>query len=303
MLKWFSNLVRRQGIVQSGRPLFQERENAIYGLLPHLPAGLFLDVGAAAGRFGRLMLEQSPESEVIGFEPFPGNHPYWEQQLGGDSRARLIKAAVADTRTSARFYVSSTVSGSETSWETMVDYSSLGKIVADDWTAESGKILNVDTVAIDDVIDDRHVRLIKIDVQGGEFGVLKSAVRAIDAGRVDLLVIEFAGEVDVIDFLARRGYRFFDGEYLLIARPDANLEGWDIMRGGTLSTGRPYLYAWPVAEIPQDMIKYCGIFKKWRKAVGGVWTDLVCVRPGFLNTFMVAAKRARDANRRLALPV
>jgi len=53
-----------------------------------------LDVGAAAGSTTRQMLQNSPQSRVIAFEPFPGNFPHFERTIGGDPRVTFVKAAV-----------------------------------------------------------------------------------------------------------------------------------------------------------------------------------------------------------------
>lgn len=289
--------------VRSGQPLFNDRENAVYTVLPHVEPGLMLDVGAAAGIFSRVMLDQSPQSSLIAFEPFLGNHTFWEKELGSDPRARLIKAAVAETRAHARFYVSTVVTGSEKNWEGMAGYSSAGRIVPDSQSTDPAKTFNVDTVTIDDVVGDQHVRFMKIDVQGGELGVLKSASRAIDNGRIDMLFVEFSGEKDVIGFLAERGFQMFDSEYLLSPKAGAALSAWQIFRGGTLSTGRPYHYAWPTTPVSPDPMQYCDQFDEWKRSLGGVWTDLLCIRPGYYATFAKAAQSAREAGVGISLKV
>jgi len=80
-------------------------------VLAHLPPGLMLDIGAAAGGITKRMLESSPNSRVIAFEPFPGNYPHFDKIVGNDSRVTLTKAAVAAKAHKGRLFVSATVSG------------------------------------------------------------------------------------------------------------------------------------------------------------------------------------------------
>jgi FkbM family methyltransferase len=277
--------------ISSGRPFFGERSLAVYDILAKLPPGLMLDVGAAAGGITKRMLERSPQSRVIAFEPFPGNYPHFAKIVGDDPRVTLIKAAVSNKARKGKLFVASTVTGSEKNWEKMVGYSSAGFLVEDD-DKRGEKSIAVDTVRIDDVVGNEHVRFMKIDVQGGELGVLQSAERAISEGRIDFMFVEFAGERDVLKHLLDRGMQIFDSEYLLIPKTSkADFSNWEIFRDLTLSSGTGAHRAWPraISYSPDD---YCRFFDEERKKIGFIWTDIVAVAPHFVEQFAKAAKQA-----------
>jgi FkbM family methyltransferase len=277
-------------VIRSSRTLFGTRPNAIYDVLAHLEPGLMLDVGAAAGMMTLMMLDRSPNSTVIAFEPFPGNHEYIDARLGSDERVTIIKAAVADTTEPVRFYISGTVQGHEPGWGHLVGYSSLGYIVDADHTGD-GTTLTVPTVRVDDVVGSRHVRFMKVDVQGGELGVLQSASQCLAEDRMDVMFVEFGGDLGVLDHIIGSGFEVFDSEYLLIVKPDADLGAWDTFYESNLSTGARYLRGWP-RTTPGEPADYCAMFREQQPRVGSVFTDLVCMRTGFVETYL---KGARDA--------
>jgi FkbM family methyltransferase len=275
--------------IHSSRDLFGERPNAVYDVLGHLEPGLMLDVGAAAGSMTAMMLERSPESTVIAFEPFPGNH--LEQRVGDDPRVTIVRAAVADAIAPARFFVASTVTGSEPGWERFAGYSSAGHIVDDDAATDDGRTIVVPTVRLDDRIGGRHVRFLKVDVQGGELGVLRSAARCLVDSRVDVMFVEFGGDWSLLSYILASGFDVFDSEYLVIADEPPDPQSWRTFRTGDLSVGRRYFRAWPL-ETPSDPRAYCAMFTERLAPRTALQTDLVCVRAGFVDRYLTAAARA-----------
>ena len=276
--------------VLSGQILFGERRHAIYTVLPFLEPGLMLDVGAAAGAFTYLMLKMNPQSRVYAFEPFPGNHPFFEKRLAGDQRATLIKKAVGEKSGTVNFYVSSVVSGSEKGWSEMAGYSSLGHIVST-FNPKSMKSISVECCRIDDVADD-HVRFCKIDVQGGELGVLKGAQELISGKGIDVLFVEFGGELEILKFAAANGYAIFDSEYILTPAKTAVVRPqWNVFHEVAKSTGTMGQLAWPAAA-PRDFTGYCKWLKSEFNRIGSISTDLVFVREDYVPDFLTAAAKA-----------
>lgn len=276
--------------IQSSRDLFGERPDAVYDVLAHLEPGLMLDVGAAAGTFTRRMLDRSPASRVVAFEPFPGNHPFLDDTVGRDPRVTIVKAAVADSTRPSTFKVGKTVVGSEPGWERMVGYSSLGFVVDPD-AAVPESTITVPTARIDDYVEPAGVRFLKIDVQGGELGVLESARRSLRERLIDILFVEFAGEIELVRFIIDHGFDVFDSEYLLIPNESPDLSAWHTFRSSTLSTGRTFTRGWPL-ELPTTPEDYCRMFAAERRKVGTIQTDLVCVRSDFVDVFLRAAGQA-----------
>src|SRR5690349_18392817 len=146
------------------KPGYAERE--IYEWLRDLPPGLMLDVGGAAGRTAARVLEFSPKSRGVAFEPFPGNHPFIDGRLGTDPRVAIVKQAVSNKKSNVSFYVQSTITNGVGAWAGMEGYSSGGQIVAKS-DPRAQKAITVPTCRLDDEIAEQ-VRFLKIDVQGGE---------------------------------------------------------------------------------------------------------------------------------------
>ena len=266
--------------IRPGRHFFQHRKWAPFEMLAHLDPGLIIDAGAANGSMTKAALRHAkPGSRAIAFEPFPGNWPTCEKNLAG-SPATLIKAALGAKPGIAKFYVRATVPES--------GYSSLGYLVETKSLLErfkmwlrrrrhpDGRMYSVPVVRVDDHATER-VLFLKIDVQGGELGVLKGARNAFDRG-VDLLYVEFGGELDVLRFLLDRGYIIFDQEYLLPQCPQLDLEQWDIVREDKLTTGRQVFRGW-LKSTPEDPGEFCALFDRWKTRVGSVQTDIVAMRP------------------------
>ena len=133
---------------------------------------------------------------------------------------------------------------------------------------------------------------LKVDVQGGEAGVLRSSQTILYNDRVDLMFVEHSGEPEVMGILASYSVIIYDSEYLLIpTRPEANTAAWDVISELRLSTGQRALRAWP-RNAPSKPDAYCGFIAEQRKSIGHVSTDLVCVSGRFHGQFLEAAKRA-----------
>ncbi len=256
------------------RPEFAENVDA-YVWLSSMSPGLMLDVGAAAGWLAARMLEASPRSRVVAFEPFPGNHHFIETKLGSDSRARIVKKAVSNGNAPMKFYVASTVVNGTGIWTGMDGYSSAGLIVpSNDRRAENA--ITVPTCRLDDEINE-PVRFLKMDVQGGEFGVLDGARKLFDERGVELVLAEYTGDPKVIKFLARRGYALFDTDYNT-SRGPLDRDYWRVMHVGKLSTGQNVETARPL-HAPESIDGYVSWFTAERKRYGSLWTDLVAVAP------------------------
>ncbi|MGQ0593072.1 MAG: FkbM family methyltransferase [Gammaproteobacteria bacterium] len=298
-------------LINSRQELFGDRTTGIYDLLSFVEPGLMLDVGAATGGMTRLMLKNSPASRVYALEPFPENFPHFEQRIGSDERVKLFKQAVAEQRGESAFYVSSTVSGSEPGWEKFAGCSSLGYLTPDptararswrsafSWRTNKppklrGQTIRVEMIPIDAVVSER-VRFMKIDVQGGELGVLKSAAGTMTRHGIDMLFVEFLGEFPVAKFLADRGYAIYDHLYSVLPKSaDADTSRWTKVSEGRLSTGRISIHGWPI-DPPREIHAYCSFLNRQRTQVGNAWTDLVCVAPHFTRPFLDAAHAAMKA--------
>jgi FkbM family methyltransferase len=278
-----------RGAVNCGRR-FGDQCNAAYDLLGLLEPALCVDVGATIGRTALRMLDASPASRVVAYEPFGGNLTYFNDHVAGDARVTLRPVAVADRAGAERFTVPGVVKPGETGWaKSLLGYSSLGHLARGGDT--SGEL--VDVVTLDDEVCE-PVRFLKIDVQGGELRVLNGASRLLKEGMVDLIYVEFNGSLEVLRRLRASGYVMFDCAYMawptrrnprnwLRRRADWVLPDWPIVADGVMSMGSRAAHLWP--RVPtRAFAPYCAWFFANRLLRCGMQTDLLCVREDFLPT-------------------
>lgn len=279
-------------------------QDIIYKLIAYQDLKLCLDVGAAAGVTTRWIKDAGSDgTRVIGFEPFPGNHSYFLDHTKTLSNIELVKKAAAAQTGTSSFRVLSTVQGSEKGWESMQGYSSTGALIDDVnaqpvHSAAGFQDLNVDTVAIADLVDE-HVDFMKIDVQGGELDVIKGCEPIIRKHGIDVMYVEFDGDRRIIEFLTSLGYSIFDTDYLLIPKGDDRslLDGIGFydFKVLNLSTGRK-AYRAKLSVADGD---YCDFYNNVRDNCGQIYTDLICVSEPFLGSFfkhfMAFSQRYLDA--------
>jgi FkbM family methyltransferase len=131
-----------------------------------LPAsGHAVDVGAHAGEILRLIVAQAPEGLHWAFEPLPA----FAVRLRADFPAvRVHQVALAAVAGTATFQHVVTNPG----------YSGLRRRTYP--SAQQIESLTVSTARLDDVLPgDQPIAFIKIDVEGGELGVLQGATRTL----------------------------------------------------------------------------------------------------------------------------
>lgn len=108
---------------------------------------------------------------------------------------------------------------------------------------------------------------------------------------IDLMMIEFTGQKEVLSFLNARGYIMFDTRYMLIPHSGAALvQGWIIEGSTYLSTGIKAYFGWPT-DRPTELMNHCEMLRKVRQEIGYVQTDIVAVHRSFLAKFLNALSR------------
>jgi FkbM family methyltransferase len=239
-----------------------------------------IDGGAGAGWTAKSMLRHL-DGEVYAFEPFPGNRRFF---AGLDSRIRLIPKALAERPGRRSFRVAQIVAP-DSAWgrRGMAGYSSSGRLVGGDEQADHV----VECVRADDEIDDEvRIDFIKLDLQGGELGALRGMPRLLSEAR--LLWVEYKGNPGLLDFLATNGFTLFETEYTFWGKPsDAAVEHFDVaLPRRTASNGNTVWKGFrrtPWASYEAD-------FRRLRKEISLVQTDLVCVRDERLDEFRHALR-------------
>jgi FkbM family methyltransferase len=294
--------------VNSGRSLGILSQFPI-GLLSRLEPGLMLDVGAAFGGKTVAILEANPRSRVVAYEPFAGNVPYLERLAESDSRVRLRPVAVADRTGTARLYVPSVIDSDQPPWSRLKGASVVGALTHGR-PGRSAKTFTVPVVRLDDEVGE-HVRFLKIDVQGGEYDVLKGARGLIETHGIDLIYVEFRGDLRVLRFVEAHAYTVFDGGYLawptrryvsnlLRRRTALAIPGWETVREVLVSTGHKAWHVWPPVPF-RSFAPYCAWFYATRFFVAGLQTDLLCVHDSFRDRFFQICLDCHAAARSAAI--
>lgn len=180
----------------------------------------FLDVGANVGVYTALIGSRLPAVKLTAIEPFP---PALEMLYRN--------CAVNDISPDVRPIAVSAATGDATLTITARDvHNRLAH-----GPASPAKGLRVPVMSLDDIIGDDPVRLIKIDVEGGEHDVLRGARHLLSRADPPVLLFELAGHEatygstpeDIVALLTSHGYRTYlmDGAltpYRGVGRPATN---------------------------------------------------------------------------------
>lgn len=290
--------------------------DCIYTILSHMDLGLCVDIGAAAGQITkRLRLCGGPTTNVVAFEPFPGNYPYFYESTKGLDNITLIKKAVSDQPGIAEFFVPSVVKGKEKGWEQFQGYSSTGFLSSAAPAPLSNTLLErklrlllrhvayflgkhekpqkveVEMTTLDREFSDKKIDFIKIDVQGAEEQVLRGAEKLLKDNLIHLMYIEWAGEREVLEILKKYNFIVYDSTYLIgprgkDVRPFEEI-GFKLLQETNLSTGK---VAYDMVLKSDGVSAIEAIQQVSKKGLGWVQTDLIAIHPAVQDKFMEAVK-------------
>jgi FkbM family methyltransferase len=171
--------------------------------------GTVIDAGANRGQFAVFAAHRFPRAALICFEPLPGPRAQLRRAVGAIDRLKVSDVALGATSEEAEFHVSAAD-----------DSSSLLPIGQRQREAFPGTDERTTTTVqvrrLDEVLRPEELVapvLLKIDVQGGELGVLQGAgelLRSIDAVLVEVSFVElYAGQAladEVWRHLLARGF-------------------------------------------------------------------------------------------------
>lgn len=181
--------------------------------------GNAVDGGAGNGSTALEMIGVLTEGRrVIAYEPFPGNHRFWE---GLNPRLELRPTALGAEPGKMTLSVPAIVDH-ESPWgqRGLEGYSSAGHLV-DDAPAGPNDVTVEVVVGDDDLADSHPVGVVKLDLQGGERSAIAGLTKLL-ADEVQLAWVELfpaATPVSVVGDLQRLGFVVFDTEYLLRGSP------------------------------------------------------------------------------------
>jgi FkbM family methyltransferase len=288
------------------------KRDCIYDILGYLDLRLCVDVGAAAGEVTRrIRMAGGCNTRVVAFEPYAGNHVFFDRSIHGLDNIHLIKKAVTDRLGRATFTVPLVVQGIEQGWEQRVGYSSVGFLSSGQGVGQrmldklSGRprpqTLTVDTTSIDEEFAGQKIDFMKVDVQGGEADVLKGSTRMLEASLIDILYIEWFGDPRVVAALAEHDYRLYDSTYVVghktagRERADTHqLEeiGFEILDELKLSTGK---VAYELVLTRDDVSPAEAMARVKAAGLSWIQTDLIAISGEASTRFQDAVGRYSDA--------
>jgi FkbM family methyltransferase len=160
-----------------------------------------IDIGCHKGEILDLMITGAPGGKKIGFEPIPELYQYLTGKYSDDARVTIFPTALYDQT-------------GTTTFQHVVNapaYSGIKKRKYDGKNVEIEQI-TVETGLLDSFIPDSlHIDLIKIDVEGAEFRVMKGGIKTLRRCK-PIIVFEFglgaadfynSKPNDLYDFLTR----------------------------------------------------------------------------------------------------
>ena len=198
-------------------------ESRIVRALSKIRGGVFLDVGAGTGYYA-VILSRNFRS-VLAFEPEPKNFSTIRDvaRIGRLGTIRVMNVAISDYNGATVLYRSGTL------WHSLIR----------GFKEDTG--IRVPTITLDSAIRE-DVDLLKVDVEGTEWEVLKGAETSIRARKVRRIMVEIhdkTKKAELEDYLRSRAYlpTWLDSNHVLATL--SNLESNEIERRSSDTSNFP----------------------------------------------------------------
>ncbi len=179
-----------------------------------------LDVGANTGTYSLIAAAVNPVLEAIAFEPLPAALGRLRDNIalnGWQDRIEVIDAAVSDSASEVQFH------------KPFGELPTSASLAVRGFRGIPGTLITVRQVTVDDVVGDRPVDLVKVDVEGFEHKALAGMRRLLARDHPDVFAeCNADGPYRAVEAeLARHGYRFvhlaFDGRHRELTHIDPTL--------------------------------------------------------------------------------
>jgi FkbM family methyltransferase len=156
----------------------------------------FVDVGANLGLYTWAFLSRIPDGQVIAVEPDPASLQLFRNTADRWGRSVEVHPVALSKEKSIRNLSIDRTGGHRSS------------LVANN----HGEDLLVHTCRLDDIVGERRVDLVKIDVEGAEMDVLTGGQQTIRTSRPCLIVECFHRPPNCLQLLRPYGYTILDGD-------------------------------------------------------------------------------------------
>jgi FkbM family methyltransferase len=181
-----------------------------------------IDIGAHRGDILKHMLKYAPAGEHFAFEPLPHLYDELQAKFGNQCKVYPYALGAVNAETSFNYVVTNPA------------YSGIKKRVYDR-PDEEDKTITVRQRRLDDIIPkDTSIQLIKIDVEGGEFDVVRGAENILRTSHPVIIYEQGIGGSDIygtrpesfFDFMASFGYSISLMEYYLLKKKPFNKDNY-----------------------------------------------------------------------------
>ena len=185
--KKFGFEVHGTGFIQSiKKTSFKEDTFLIQKEIVGTKSLTIFDVGANRGQVTSEYLNLFPNATIYAFEPFPDSFNFLKSRFTGNSKVQMFEKAVTSSAGIKEFFVNKNV-----------DTNSLLKPQKTGLSSDE-QVKNMKTIKVEGVILDefcklnkiKHIDILKMDIQGGEYDALKGLHDMLSKSAIDLIYTE-----------------------------------------------------------------------------------------------------------------
>lgn len=183
----FTLSLRGLGILNSENDSISGEKWFLKNIACLLDNSVVIDVGANVGDYSNKIKRYAPAADLYSFEPHPKTfEALKDQSLENGYEAINVGCGSQSLKTSIYDY--------ESAEDVGTSHASLYEEVINEVHLDKARSWPIEIIRLDDFIEEKilgRIRLVKIDVEGGEMEVLKGMKNAISANKIDMIQFEF----------------------------------------------------------------------------------------------------------------
>lgn len=171
----------------------------------------FIDIGANLGIYTVTIAQANPSKKVIAIEPLKKNCEILMEnvKLNNLSNCICLSKAVSTQKGPLKFYINPIHDGGGSLQEKDIYQTGNIKLEARKFLAKHPSFIyyqETETITIDDMVTDKT--LMKIDVEGSELDVIKSAIQTFKTGLCDVFIVEVQRDnfLNILNFMKDIGF-------------------------------------------------------------------------------------------------
>jgi FkbM family methyltransferase len=152
-----------------------------------IPRTIF-DVGAHIGQTANEFRRRFPKARIFSFEPFPNSFQTLSANFELDPKTKVFNYGFAEKLGKFPFH-----DNSSSATNSLLSTDAMGSVTWGEGLLETNQIIQAEFKTIDYVVRDLNIEkidILKLDVQGAEFKVLKGAAETFKTRIVDIIYSE-----------------------------------------------------------------------------------------------------------------